>query len=67
MKPTKFPCGPASAHDALYDQIERQLRALTSAPLDAHDSTPRRCVDEFANDFLACFGLPTRRRWPDPG
>lgn len=58
------------APDALFDQIERELHALTFAPLDGQDAAPRQCVDEFANEFLGRFHLPPpgaapapRRRW----
>jgi hypothetical protein len=62
MNSTNFPCFPAGAHDALLDQIERKLLALTTAPLDARDTVPRRCVDEFADDFLVYVSQPPRRR-----
>jgi hypothetical protein len=62
MNSTNFPCFPAGAHDALFDQIERQLLALTTAPLDARDNAPRHCVDEFADEFLVHFSMPPRRR-----
>jgi hypothetical protein len=62
MNPTDYPCFPAGAHDALFDQIEGQLRALTTAPLDTRAVLPRRCVDEFANEFLSHFSMPLRRR-----
>lgn len=62
MNSTNFPCSPASTYDALLDQIERQLLALTTAPLDARDTAPRRCVDEFADEFLVHFSMPPRRR-----
>lgn len=62
MNSTNYPCFPAGAHDALFDHIECQLRALTTAPLDARDTAPRRCVDEFADDFLGYASMPPRRR-----
>jgi hypothetical protein len=62
MNSTHIPCYPGGAHDALLDQIERQLNALITAPLDARDNAPRRCVDEFADDFFVDFSAPSRRR-----
>jgi hypothetical protein len=47
-----FPGHAIGAPDALYDQIECELAALTFAPLHEADSRPGLCVDEFANDFL---------------
>jgi len=51
-----------SACDALFDQVERDLLALTTVPLDAGDGAPRVCVDEFANEFLVHWSMPPRRR-----
>lgn len=45
-----------SAADALFDQIEQDLLALTTAALDCRTSEPPRCVDEFADDFFNCLG-----------
>jgi hypothetical protein len=45
-----------SAADALFDQIEQDLLALTIAPLDCRAAEPPQCVDEFANDFISCWG-----------
>ena len=59
MNPTDHPSSQANAHDALCDQVERELRALTIARLDGGDGTPRRCVDEFADEFLAHFQMPS--------
>ncbi|WP_296948983.1 hypothetical protein [uncultured Massilia sp.] len=54
-----------NAHDALFERIERELCALTIAPLDAQPSMPRQSVDEFADDCLVHFALPpARRRFP---
>ena len=39
------------AHDALYDDVEHDLLALTTASLDDEDGIPST-VDEFATDFL---------------
>ncbi|CAH0233347.1 hypothetical protein SRABI118_02526 [Massilia sp. Bi118] len=44
-----------SAADALFDQIEQDLLALTTAPLDSHAAEPPQCVDEFADDFFSCW------------
>jgi len=51
-----------SACEALFDQVERDLLALTVASLDA-DAAPRVCIDEFANEFLGQWSLPPRRRY----
>ena len=48
--------------EALFDQVERDLLALTTVSLDA-DAEPRVCVDEFANEFLGQWSLPPRRRF----
>jgi hypothetical protein len=45
-----------SAADALFDQIEQDLLALTTAPLDSRPAAPPQCVDEFADDFFSCLG-----------
>jgi hypothetical protein len=50
------------AHEALFDQVERQLLALTTASLDVSDGVARVCVDEFANEFMAHWRMPPRRR-----
>lgn len=44
--------------DALFDQIEQDLLALTTAPLDSRAGEPPQCVDEFANDFFSCWSKP---------
>ena len=46
------------ADDALFDDIERRLRALTTAPLHPPSAVPSRCVDEFADGFLGYTGGP---------
>jgi hypothetical protein len=46
-----------SAADALFDQIEQDLLALTTAPLDHSAEEPLQCVDEFADDFFSCWSL----------
>jgi hypothetical protein len=40
------------AADALHDQLELDLLALTTATLEDGDAAPCRCVDEFATEFL---------------
>jgi hypothetical protein len=47
-----------SATDALFDQIEQDLVALTTAPLDCRAGEPPQCVDEFADDFFSCWSTP---------
>jgi hypothetical protein len=66
-----FPPLPG-AHDALFDDIERRLLALTTVALSAPAAVPRRCVDEFEDGFplpAGPLGLTARqlaRRWEDP-
>ncbi|MFK3736496.1 hypothetical protein [Massilia sp. TN1-12] len=62
MNPTDHFLSQVSARDALYDQIERELRALTIARLDGTDGAPRQVVDEFADDYPLCFRMPPPRR-----
>jgi hypothetical protein len=52
-----------SACEALFDQVERDLLALTTVSLDLNEGAPRLCVDEFANEFLGHWSMPPRRRW----
>jgi hypothetical protein len=47
-----------SASDALFDQIEQDLLALTIAPLDCQAGVPLQSVDEFADDFFSAWSLP---------
>ena len=64
MKTTDTTPPMPGADDALFDEIERRLRALTTAPLHAPAAVPRRCVDEFADGFLGHaghFGLTARQ------
>jgi hypothetical protein len=51
------------APDALFDQIERDMATLTTAPLDDDDRAPAQVVDEFATEFLMDWtGPPPARR-----
>jgi hypothetical protein len=66
MKTTHTLPPTPGADDALFDQLERRLQALTTAPLHAPTGVERRCVDEFADGFLGHIGLapiPLARRW----
>jgi hypothetical protein len=66
MKTTDTLPPTPGADDALFDQIERRMLALTTVPLHAPATVPRRYVDEFADGFLgvACLPpLPLARRW----
>ena len=66
MKTTAFPPPSPGADDALFDDIERRLQALTTVPLHAPSTLPRRSVDEFADGFpgMACLPpLPLAKRW----
>jgi hypothetical protein len=47
-----------SASDALFDKIEQDLLALTTAPLDGRAGAPLQSVDEFADDFFSAWSLP---------
>ena len=50
---------PCSAHDALFDDIEHELLALTTASLDNDGAAlPAPPVDEFATDFLVELSRP---------
>ena len=72
MKTTDTHSPMPGADDALFDDIERRLRALTTASLHAPAAMPSQCVDEFADGFLGHaghFGPAARqpaRRWKDP-
>jgi hypothetical protein len=64
MKTTDTSPLPPGADDALLDEIELQLRALTTAPLHAPATVPSRSVDEFADGFPGHahqFGLAARQ------
>jgi len=50
------------APDALFDDIEQELLALTTASLDEDDAIPGACVDEFADEYLADLGLTDNTR-----
>jgi len=62
MNPTNHTPKERRACDALFDEVERDLLALTTVPLNAGDATPRVCIDEFANEFLGNWSMPPRRR-----
>jgi hypothetical protein len=47
-----------SADDALLDQLELDLIALTTATLEDDDEGPTQCVDEFATEFLIQWTTP---------
>jgi hypothetical protein len=50
------------APDALFDELEHELLALTTASLDDDDALPAPLVDEFATEFLVELSRP-----PCPG
>jgi hypothetical protein len=50
------------APDALFDDIEQELLALTTASLDEDEAVPGACVDEFADEYLAELGLTESTR-----
>lgn len=68
MNTTRLACShdEYSADDALFDQIEQDLLALTIAPLECRAAEPPECVDEFADDFFSCWSTPTGMA-PDAG
>jgi hypothetical protein len=47
----------SSALDALHDQLEHDLVALTTATLD-DDAAPTQCVDEFSTEFIMQWSVP---------
>jgi hypothetical protein len=47
-----------SASDALFDKIEQDLLALTTAALDGPAAAPLQSVDEFADDFFSAWSQP---------
>lgn len=49
-----------SAADALLDQLESELAALTTASLDEDDAAPAAVVDEFDERFLVHWAPPLR-------
>lgn len=55
------------APDALFDDIEQELLALTTASLDEDDAVSGVCVDEFDDEFLAELGLTESIRPHRPG
>jgi hypothetical protein len=57
-----FSLNECSAPDALYDKIEQDLLALTTAALDSLTGTPRQCVDEFADDFFSYWSMPPEQQ-----
>jgi hypothetical protein len=56
-----LPTIQTGAPDALYDDIEHALLALTEVSLD-DDALPGPCVDEFDIDFLVGTSPPPCRR-----
>ena len=53
--------------EALFDKIEHDLLALTTASIDGRNGAPRQTVDEFANEHLGHWRMPPRRRWGKQG
>jgi len=65
MNSPKLPTLQHGTPDALYDDIEQELLALTTASLDDNDSgTSPTVVDEFDNEFLAELSLTETSRPP---
>jgi hypothetical protein len=48
------------APEVLFDRIERDLAALTTAPLDEEELVPGQVVDEFATEFLMDWTRPPK-------
>jgi hypothetical protein len=46
--------------DALFDHLERDLVALTTAAMDEDEFVPAQVVDEFATEFLRELARPPR-------
>lgn len=65
MNSPNLPTLQPGAPDALYDDIEQELLALTTASLDDNDSgASPTVVDEFDNEFLAELSLTETSRPP---
>ena len=58
MNSPKLPLTQRSAPDALFDDLEHELLALTIAPLDDDELSTAPPVDEFANEFLVELSRP---------
>lgn len=50
----------ATAPDALFDELERELLALTTAELDEDVLVQAQVVDEFATEFLRELARPPK-------
>lgn len=62
MKSTDPTTPLSGADDALFDDIERRLHALTTVPLHVPAAAPVHCVDEFEDGFLLHAGPPPAAR-----
>jgi hypothetical protein len=49
-----------AAPEALFDHLERDLVALTTASLDEDEIPPAQVVDEFATEFLMDVARPPK-------
>jgi hypothetical protein len=49
-----------AAPEALFDRVEHELVALTTAALDEDELVPTQVVDEFANEFLSDWTRPPK-------
>ena len=58
MNSPKLPPTLSSAPDALFDDLEHELLALTIASLDDDELLSAPPVDEFANEFLVELSRP---------
>ncbi|HEX9171361.1 MAG TPA: hypothetical protein VF861_01730 [Telluria sp.] len=57
MNSPKLQSTQCIAQDALLDQLETELVALTTATLEDGDEVPTESVDEFSTDFLLQYTL----------
>jgi hypothetical protein len=46
--------------EAIFDRLERDLVALTTAPLEDDEIVPAQVVDEFATEFLMDLTRPPK-------
>jgi hypothetical protein len=58
MNSPKLQFNQCIVQDALHDQLEIELVALTTATLDDGDQVPTERVDEFSTDFLLQYTIP---------
>lgn len=68
MNSPKLQSNQCIAQDALLDQLETDLVALTTATLEDCDEVPTERVDEFSTEFLLQYTIrPDERRSREGG